>query len=131
MPLDHHVRYLLVDDYIDDQNQRDQILINELRFVHGSIDQAKQELHGSIDQVKQDLKEFKDDVKTQFARIDERFDTFSQDINQRFDGLDLQYRRMAAYFRNNNLRNPILPINPIVSYLPGRGIIHPESSLYP
>ncbi|GKT92447.1 hypothetical protein CT0861_09412 [Colletotrichum tofieldiae] len=112
------------DDYIDLRNVQDQQLKAEFTFVRCSIDLVRQELKNDIGLVKQELKndislvkgelkEFKDNVKAQ---------------NQR---LEAQVRQSHAYMRNNALKNPTLPIRPVVVYRPEQGILEPELSRFP
>ncbi|KAK1973348.1 hypothetical protein LZ30DRAFT_743856 [Colletotrichum cereale] len=119
-----HKQLLTRDDYIDLRNLQDQQLNAEFTSVRCSIDLVrqelkneiglvKQELKNDIGLVKQELKEFKDNVEAQ---------------NQR---LEAQIRQSHAYMRNNALKNPTLPIRPVVVYRPGQGILEPELSRFP
>ncbi|OHE90484.1 hypothetical protein CORC01_14212 [Colletotrichum orchidophilum] len=119
------------DDYIDLRNFQDQQLNAEFASVRCSIDLVrqelkndiglvKQELKKDIGSVKQELKEFKDDVKVQTQRLEAQ--------NQR---LEAQIRQSHAYMRNNALKNPSLPIRPVVVYRPEKGILEPELSQFP
>ncbi|GKT92427.1 WAC domain-containing protein [Colletotrichum tofieldiae] len=85
-----------------------------------SIDLVQQELKTDIGLVKQELKEFKDDVKAQNQRLEAQ--------NQR---LEAQIRQSHAYMRNNALKNPTLPIRPVIVYRPEQGILEPEPSRFP
>ncbi|KAK2005313.1 hypothetical protein LZ32DRAFT_503680, partial [Colletotrichum eremochloae] len=109
LPWSHekHQQLLTRDDYIDLRNLQDQQLNAEFTSVRCSIDLVRQELKNDIGLfrqelkndiglVKQELKEFKDNVKAQ---------------NQR---LEAQIRQSHAYMRNNALKNPTLPIRPVV-----------------
>ncbi|KAK1656512.1 hypothetical protein BDP55DRAFT_513250, partial [Colletotrichum godetiae] len=73
-----------------------QELKNNIGLVRQEIGHVKQELKNDIGLVKQELKEFKDNVKAQYQR------------------LEAQIRQSHAYMRNNALRNPTLPIRPVV-----------------
>ncbi|KAK2055567.1 hypothetical protein LY76DRAFT_493772, partial [Colletotrichum caudatum] len=98
LPWSHekHQQLLTRDDYIDLRNLQDQQLNAEFTSVRCSIDLVRQELKNDIGLVKQELKEFKDNVEVQ---------------NQR---LEAQIRQSHAYMRNNALKNPTLPIRPVV-----------------
>lgn len=108
--------YLLRGDFVDFQNRHDKSLNDELFSIRDSIEQVKDELK----EFKDDVKEFKDDVK-------KRFD----DVNQRFDELKADNMRTNAFVRNNALRNPILPIRPIVAFHPARGVLQPDPTRFP
>ncbi|KXH58338.1 hypothetical protein CNYM01_13811, partial [Colletotrichum nymphaeae SA-01] len=45
--------------------------------------------------------------------------------------LEAEMSRSQAFTRNNALKNPTLPIRPVVVYRPGRGILEPDSSRFP
>ncbi|KAK2006157.1 hypothetical protein LZ32DRAFT_500251, partial [Colletotrichum eremochloae] len=94
LPWSHekHQQLLTRDGYIDLRNLQDQQLNAEFTSVRCSIDLVRQELKNDIGL----LKEFKDNVKAQ---------------NQR---LEAQIRQSHAYMRNNALKNPTLPIRPVV-----------------
>ncbi|KZL79581.1 wac domain-containing protein [Colletotrichum incanum] len=119
-PHEKHRQLLSRDDYIDLRNSQDQQLNAEFTSVRCSIDLVRQELKNDIGLVKeevglvkQELKEFKDDVKAQTQR------------------LEAQIRQSHAYMRNNALKNPSLPIRPVVVYRPEQGILEPELSQFP
>jgi hypothetical protein len=129
--------YLARDEFIRIRTVQDQHLNTEF----GSLRQ-------SIGQVKDGLKRLKDDVTIQFRAVDDRFNAVDDRFNavdnrfnavddrfnavdDRFDRLEVQTRQSHAYVRNNALKNPTLPIRPLVVYRPGQGIMEPDSSYFP
>ncbi|OAA71744.1 hypothetical protein LEL_08979 [Akanthomyces lecanii RCEF 1005] len=94
--------YILRDEYVELQNRHNKFLNDELYSIRHSFNQVAAE-----------LKELTADVKT------------------RFDELKADYMRTNAYFRNNALRNPTLPIRPIIAFHPDRGILEPDPARFP
>lgn len=74
-------------------------------------------------------------LNEQLQAIRNSTDVVKRQIGQldgRLDDIRVEVIRMSARFQNNNLRNPILPISPVVAYRPHQGgIIQPSVSLYP
>lgn len=101
--------YILRDEYVELQNRHDKSLNDELCSIRHSVNQVTAK-----------LEELAADVKTRFDVVNQRFDEFRADN-----------MRTNAYFRNNALRNPILPIRPIVAFHPARGILEPEPARFP
>ncbi|OHW97035.1 wac domain-containing protein [Colletotrichum incanum] len=147
-PHEKHRQLLSRDDYIDLRNSQDQQLNAEFTSVRCSIDLVRQELKNDIGLVKeevglvkeevglvkeevglvkQELKEFKDDVKAQTQRLEAQ----TQRLEAQTQRLEAQIRQSHAYMRNNALKNPSLPIRPVVVYRPEQGILEPELSQFP
>lgn len=127
MPSSTATEYLLRDEYIDRRNDQEKLISDAFNSVRNSVALVRDE-----------VKSFKNDVEAQFAVIGNRLEELGSRVGEldsrvgkRLNELDLSIRRMEAYSRNNNLRNPTFRINPIVSYRPDRGIIQPDSRLYP
>ncbi|OAA60901.1 hypothetical protein LEL_10780 [Akanthomyces lecanii RCEF 1005] len=108
--------YILRDEYVELQNRHDKFLNDELYSIRRSFNQ-----------VAAGLEELTADVKTRFDDVNQRFDNFKQ----RFDELKADNMRTNAYFRNNALRNPTLPIRPIIAFHPDRGILEPDPARFP
>ncbi|RYP02125.1 hypothetical protein DL764_005960 [Monosporascus ibericus] len=119
--------YLLRDEFIDSRNAQDRHLNDEFHSIRRSIDEVRHEF-------KDDVKKFKDEVKENFNAVDARFNT----VDARFDRLEFDYQQIkvgslqtTAYLRNFTLHNPILPIQPVVTFRPTEGILEPDHSLFP
>ncbi|KAK1674269.1 hypothetical protein BDP55DRAFT_554999, partial [Colletotrichum godetiae] len=95
-PDKHRSQYLSRDEYIDLRNSQDKHLNAELASIRCSVDDVKQELND----VKRELKA---DIKERLGRL--------EDQTQR---LEAEVRQSQAYMRNKGLRNPTLPIRPVV-----------------
>ncbi|WQF76299.1 hypothetical protein CDEST_01313 [Colletotrichum destructivum] len=106
---EQHPQLLSHDDYIDLRNIQDHQLKVEFTSVRCSIDLVRQELKNDIGF-----------VKAQTQRLEAQ--------NQR---LEAQIRQSHAYMRNNALKNPTLPIRPVVVYRPEQGILEPELTRFP
>ncbi|KAL4414809.1 hypothetical protein CABS03_02016 [Colletotrichum abscissum] len=105
-PDKHRSQYLSHDEYIDLRNSQDKHLNAELASIRCSVDDVKREL-------KADIKKLRDDVTVQMQY------------------LEAEMSRSQAFTRNNALKNPTLPIRPVVVYRPGRGILEPDSKRFP
>lgn len=136
--------YITRDEYTDSRNIQDTQLNHELVSIRASINRVGERV-GSVEDK---LDSFKSDAKKRFCDIDKRFDEVDRRfdavdkrfevVDRRFDGLgerlnmmQLDMSRMAARFDNGRLNNPLWPLTPIVAYDADRGIIQPDSSLYP
>ncbi|KAK1722922.1 uncharacterized protein BDZ83DRAFT_732255 [Colletotrichum acutatum] len=102
----HRPQCVSHDEYIELRNAEDKHLNAELASIRCSVDDVKREL-------KADIKVLRDDVTTQIQY------------------LEAEIRRSQAFTRNNALKNPTLPIRPVVVYRPGYGILEPEPSRFP
>ncbi|KAK1519303.1 hypothetical protein CABS01_16587, partial [Colletotrichum abscissum] len=112
-PDKHRSQHLSRDEYIELRNSQDKHWNAELASIRCSVDDVKQELNEVKRELKADIKELKDDVTVQMQY------------------LEAEIRRSQAFTRNNALKNPTLPIRPVVVYRPGRGILEPDSSRFP
>ncbi|KZL65374.1 WAC domain-containing protein [Colletotrichum tofieldiae] len=93
------------DDYIELRNSQDKLLNAEFTSIHQSIRRLEE--------------------KTD--RLEEKTDR----LEEKTDRLEAEMRQLHAHSRNNALRNPTLPIRPVVVYHPERGILEPEPSHFP
>ncbi|KAK2005929.1 hypothetical protein LZ32DRAFT_623330 [Colletotrichum eremochloae] len=118
LPRSHekHPQLLSRNDYIDLRNVQDQQLNAEFTSVRYSIDLVRQELRNDIGLVK---------AQTQ------RLEAQNQRLEAQNQRLEAQIRQSHAYMRNNALKNPTLPIRPVVVYRPEQGILEPELSQFP
>lgn len=105
--------FLRYDDYIDARNRQEELIRDEFKSTRTS---TERHVHGLEDSVKK----LRTEVHAQFASLDKR-------VNE----TQLGYIRMFAYSKNTNLRHPALPLNPIPSYHPKRGIIQPDAKFFP
>ncbi|OHE90240.1 hypothetical protein CORC01_14461, partial [Colletotrichum orchidophilum] len=60
-----------------------------------------------------------------------RLETKTDRLEEKTDRLEAEMRQLHAYTRNNALRNPTLPIRPVVVYNPEQGIIEPKPTHFP
>ncbi|OHE90220.1 hypothetical protein CORC01_14486, partial [Colletotrichum orchidophilum] len=105
-------RCLSRDDYIDLRNTQDAHLNAEFTFIRESIFRLE---------TKTDRLETKiDHLETKTDRLEEKTDR-----------LEAEMRQLHAYTRNNALRNPTLPIRPVVVYNPKQGIVEPKPTHFP
>ncbi|KAK1711266.1 uncharacterized protein BDZ83DRAFT_590863, partial [Colletotrichum acutatum] len=91
-PDKYRSQFLSHDEYIELRNSEDKHLHDELASIRCSIDNVKREL-------KADIKELRDNTQ----RL--------EDQTQR---LEAEVRQSQAYMRNKGLKNPTLPIRPVV-----------------
>ncbi|KAK1712233.1 uncharacterized protein BDZ83DRAFT_682390, partial [Colletotrichum acutatum] len=92
-PDEYRSQYLSHDEYIELRNSEDKHLNAELASIQCSVDNVKREL-------KADIKELRDN---RLGRL--------EDQTQR---LEAEIRQSQAYMRNKGLKNPTLPIRPVV-----------------
>ncbi|KAK1980508.1 hypothetical protein LZ30DRAFT_538987, partial [Colletotrichum cereale] len=102
-----HRQPLTHDDYIDSRHLQDQQLNVEFTSVRCSIDRVWQELKTDIDLVRQEL-------KTDIGLVKQDLQEFKEDVKAQNQRLETQIRQSHAYMRNNALKNPTLPIRPVV-----------------
>ncbi|KAK1471356.1 hypothetical protein CTAM01_16573, partial [Colletotrichum tamarilloi] len=133
-PDKHRSQYLSRDEYIDLRNSQDKHLNAELASIRCSVDDVKQELNDVKRELKADIKEVRDNItalKDDFTALKDDVTTLRGDFTVQMQYLEAEMSRSQAFTRNNALKNPTLPIRPVVVYRPGRGILEPDSSRFP
>ncbi|OHE90325.1 hypothetical protein CORC01_14374 [Colletotrichum orchidophilum] len=66
-------------------------------------------------------------VRESISRLETKTDRLEEKTNR----LEAEMRQLHAYTRNNALKNPTLPIRPVVVYNPEQGIIEPKLTHFP
>ncbi|TQN73490.1 hypothetical protein CSHISOI_01992 [Colletotrichum shisoi] len=121
------------DDYIDLRNAQDKHLNVEFTSIRHSIDLVKIE----VDEVKTEVGKLKTEVgkvKTEVGKVKTEVTGLNfrmQRLENQTQRLEAEIRQSKAYIRNNALRNPTLPIRPLVIYHPERGILEPNELRFP
>ncbi|TQN71120.1 hypothetical protein CSHISOI_04423 [Colletotrichum shisoi] len=134
---EQHPQLLSHDDYIDLRNVQDHQLKVEFTSVRCSIDLVRQELKSDIGFVKAQTQRLEDQtqrLEDQTQRLEDqtqRLEAQNQRLEAQNQRLEAQIRQSHAYMRNNALKNPTLPIRPVVVYRPEQGILEPELSRFP
>ncbi|KAI3558867.1 hypothetical protein CABS02_00907 [Colletotrichum abscissum] len=136
-PDKYRSQFLSHDEYIELRNSEDKHLHDELASIRCSINNVKREL-------KADIKELRDNVTTQNQRLGrledqtqrledqtQRLEDQTQRLEDQTQRLEAEVRQSQAYMRNKGLKNPTLPIRPVVVYRPGHGILEPEPLRFP
>ncbi|KAI3531983.1 hypothetical protein CABS02_13997 [Colletotrichum abscissum] len=140
-PDKHRSQYLSRDEYIDLRNSQDKHLNAELASIRCSVDDVKRELKADIKEVRDNITALKDDftalkddvtaLKDDFTALKDDVTTLRGDFTVQMQYLEAEMSRSQAFTRNNALKNPTLPIRPVVVYRPGRGILEPDSKRFP
>ncbi|KAK1458536.1 hypothetical protein CTAM01_17170, partial [Colletotrichum tamarilloi] len=126
-PDKHRSQYLSRDEYIELRNSQDKHWNAELASIRCSVDDVKQELND----VKRELNDVKRELKADIKEVRDDVTTLRGDFTVQMQYLEAEIRRSQAFTRNNALKNPTLPIRPVVVYRPGRGILEPDPSRFP
>lgn len=111
--------YLLRSAYVDSRNIQDQQINTELRIIRTDLGEVGQKV-GRLEQ--------------KVDRLEQKVDKLEQDVQEVKEVLrenTIEQRRSTAWFRNQLLKNPTLPIQPIVVHHPTMGIVVPNSNLFP
>ncbi|KAF4956033.1 hypothetical protein FSARC_11696 [Fusarium sarcochroum] len=82
-----------------------------------------------------------DGVDTRLESVDQRFDGINERLDSRGQRLDTlealliesraDVQRFHAQDQDSRIRNPLQPIHPVIIFNPNKGIIKPDSTLYP
>lgn len=98
------LRYLTHNEYVESRNKQDQQLHNEFAEVRASIHAVQTDLHA----VQTDLRAVKNDLIAVHSEIRETKESLAE-----FKAETVQ---LQAFVRNNRLKNPTLPIHPVVRW---------------
>lgn len=105
------IRYLTHNEYVESRNKQDQQLHNEFAEVRASIHAVQTDLHAvqtDLHAVQTDLHAVKNDLITVHSEIRETKESVAE-----FKAETVQ---LQAFVRNNRLKNPTLPIHPVVRW---------------
>ncbi|KAF4945403.1 hypothetical protein FSARC_14429 [Fusarium sarcochroum] len=151
----HYVQH---SEYTRDQHQLQKSIEVELHQTERSLNTARDEIRAfeeratvrldSHDVHFKNIERRLDAHDVQFEKIDRRFDAHDvqfEKIDQRFNSLEgrlttvesvlietrADVQRILAQSQNGKIRNPLLPIHPVITFDPTKGILKPLTTLFP
>lgn len=131
-------QYVTRDEYVESRRVQDDLLRREFATIHqktNDVDAKVDRVDAKVDRLaakvdglsaKVDRVDVKvDRVDAKVDRVEAKFDKLTSDLRTDFD-------RLYGLLRNGRLRNPILPIYPVVRQDEATGsAIHPDPGLFP
>jgi hypothetical protein len=104
------------DDFARLRNSQDDLIKSEFAQTNRRVDQLDQK----FDQLDQN-------VKSGFVHTNQRIDGVVEELME----VRAESMRASARFSNYTLKNPTLRIAPLVTFVPGKGVVHPDLALFP
>ncbi|KAI3317676.1 hypothetical protein HD806DRAFT_362602 [Xylariaceae sp. AK1471] len=122
--------YLTYDEYVDSRNKQDTLLNHEFTLVRHSIADLDQRFNG-LESRFDGLESRFDGLESRFDGLESRFDGLESKFDVKFNEMSARQEQLEAFVRNSRLRNPNLPIRPVVALRPFQGIVEPDPSYFP